>query len=71
MVLRNITGVLPNLMNLQLHEDLQIETIQQIISQVMERYIRRIYGHINSEALMLFDSPAVRHLKWKPLADIS
>ncbi len=54
-VLRSITDAPKYVSNLQLHDDLNLETVQELITRTADRYIIRLHYHDNNEALMLLE----------------
>lgn len=69
-VLRKITGAPWYFTNRQLHEELAVETVQQIASRATSSYIERLHDHTNTEAIVLLDSPSTQRLRRKPIANI-
>jgi len=70
-VLRKITGAPWYLTNQQLHEDLAVERIEQIVTKTTDRHIMRLHDHTNMEALMLLQGLSVQRLQRKNIANIN
>ncbi len=69
-VLRRKTGTPKYVTNCQLHEELRLEMVHEIIARTSDRYIKRLHEHNNNEALMLLEEIPTARLKRKPLATI-
>ena len=58
--LRKITGALLYFSNQQLHQDLGLETVQEIAAKTTGKYMDRLHDHMNTEAIMLLEDPATQ-----------
>ena len=56
--------------NEQLHRDLHIETVKQVVHRLAISYERRLHRHTNIEAIQLLNAPLVTRLKRKTPTDI-
>ena len=69
-ILRKFTRAPWHISDEQLHTDLQVGTVKEVINRLTERYIKMLHNHQNAEALQLLLSPNVTRLKRKAIADI-
>lgn len=70
-ILRKITGAPWYITNYQLHQDLDLETVQQIASRATNKYVDRLHAHTNTEAIVLLERPPTQRLKRKAIANIN
>ncbi len=56
--------------NDQLHSELNIETVAEIVKNLSTNYEKRLHAHCNSEALYLLEDPVVMCLKKKYFLNI-
>ena len=53
------TSYSARLQGIQLHQDLDIETVHQIAGRVTIKYAERLHAHTNTKAIMLLQDPVI------------
>ena len=66
-----MTGAPWYVSNQQLHNELQVETVKEIIRRSTNRYVDRLHERLNIESIELLDSPANQRLCRKAIANIN
>ena len=69
-ILRTISGAPWYMTNHQIHNDLQIPFVKEVVTRMAAAYEQRLHRHPNIEAIRLLEAPSIRQLKRKYPSDM-
>ena len=70
LIIRKITGTPWYLTNQDLHHDVRLSTVHQVIQKLSAVYEKRIFQHTNILAIQLMDNPTVQRLRRRHYTDL-
>ncbi len=70
-ILRKMAGAPYYITNATLHNDLQIETVRELVKRFTQRFENRMHEHPNTLALQLLEDPPLRRLKRRMPLDVA